>query len=357
MFPQSSPLSYQQKGWIAEFIYLLVIGVLSPLAVGLQIFDQFSFTLSLVLLNILQLPVIMLFYRVYLPFTIGKSRYLLATVLFPLYVFIYEIGSRLCSLAMIHLPFVPSAYRAQLESAHPGDFSGGYFNQSLGYTCLVLLAASSLYVVKLLFREKHHLQTVKTEKLQLELDQLKAQIQPHFFFNTLNNIYSLSVHQSKDTPRMIEGLSAIMRYVLYDCSQEKVSLEKEVAFLNNYVALEKLRHPGKELIELNIQGEVSGIFIEPLLLMPLVENSFKYGLYNQLPEKWVRLVLSVDEEELIFQASNVQVPDAAREATDYGGIGLKNLRKRLKLLYPGSHELTIYDERGIFTVTLILRFA
>ncbi|SIS96166.1 Histidine kinase [Filimonas lacunae] len=349
-------LTYQQKSLVAECVFLLVIGVLSPFAVGWQIYPQLSFILSLVLLNIFQLPAIVLFYRVYLPYTIGKGRYWLGVGLFPLYILVYELGSRLSSILLIHVPLIPQGYRQRLASAHPENLTQGYFNQSLGYTCLVLLAASSLYVVKLLFKNQHHLHTVATQKLQLELGQLKNQVQPHFFFNTLNNIYSLSVQQSPDAPRMIEGLSAIMRYVLYECSHDTVPLEQEVAFIKNYIHLENLRHSATDVIDFSIQGTISGTVIEPLLLMPLIENTFKHALHQHAAEKWVKLVLSVDEKELIFQTCNPQNQPHMQTANPYGGIGLANVRKRLALLYPGRHDLVIHDEPETFTVTLVISF-
>ncbi|NIG53391.1 sensor histidine kinase [Chitinophaga sp. Cy-1792] len=350
-------LSYRQKGLLAELVYLFVTGVLSPLAVGLQIFSQFSFTWSLVLLNIFQLPLIILFYRIFLPYTIGKGKYLLAVVLFPVYILLYELGSRLSSLLMIHFPFIPEVYRNNLLSAHPEDLSKGYFNQSLGYTCLVLLGATSLYVVKLLFKKQHNLSVVETEKLKLELNQLKIQIQPHFFFNTLNNIYSLSVQQSPGAPKMIEGLSSIMRYVIYECRHETVKLEQEVDFIRNYIYLENLRHTAMDLIDFSIQGEINNINIEPLLFMPLIENTFKHALGQHMQDKWVKMVLSVDENELIFQISNAKNLSAKMTADKYGGIGLVNVRKRLELLYPDNHELIIHDEPGIFTVTLVINIS
>jgi len=348
-----SELTYRKKGILAELIYLFFIGIVSPFVVGLQIFSQLSFTLSLVLLNILQLPVIIAFYRLYLPYTIGRGKYILAVLLFPVYVLLYELGSRLSSITLIHLPFVPEKYRSNLFSAHPEDFTQGYFNQSLGYTCLVLLAATSLYVLKLLFKNQHSLTSVETEKLKLELNQLKLQIQPHFFFNTLNNMYALSIQKSPETPKMIKGLSSIMRYVLYECNQEKVTLEKEVDFIKSYIQLESYRHSPSNLIEFSIQGDISKLMIEPLLFMPLIENTFKHVLHQHIADKWIRLVLSVDEQELIFQTSNTLVSPPTTAST-FGGIGLKNVRKRLELLYPHRHELRVFQEDDSFLVTLVI---
>ena len=349
-----STLNYKQKSLMAELIYLFVIGVLSPFAVGLQIFSSLSSVLSLVLVNIFQLPVIILFYRIYLPYTIEKRRYRLAVILLPVYLLLYELGSRLSFIIVIHLPFIPASYRNGLSSVHPEDLSQGYFNQSIGYTCLVLLAVTSLYVVKLLFKNQHNLNTVETEKLKLELNQLKSQIQPHFFFNTLNNMYSLSVQHSPETPGMITDLSGIMRYVLYDSSHEKVKLQQETDFIKSYIHLENLRHTQSNLIDFSVQGDTDDVMIEPLLFLPLIENTFKHALHQDIADKWVRLILSVDEKELIFQTSNPKVSPNIATDQNYGGIGLHNVRKRMELLYPNKHELIIHDEADSFIVTLVI---
>ncbi len=352
-----SSLNYKQKSLVAEIFYLVVIGILSPFGVGLQTWplSKISFSFSYVVINILQLPVIMLFYRVYLPYTVGKKRYLLLAILSPIYLMLYDLNERLGILAVIAMPFIPQGYRDNIKGAHSEDFTKGYFNTDIGYTCLVLLAASSLYIVKLLFKNQHNLYTLETEKLKLELNHLKSQVQPHFFFNTLNNMYSLSVQGSPKTPQMINDLSSIMRYVLYDTRNERVPLKQEIDFVNSYISLENLRHQETDIIDFSIQGDINSIEIEPLLLLPLIENTFKHSLHKDILNKWVKLVLTVDNDELIFQTSNPK--NATNETYDKlrSGIGLINVKKRLELLYPNKHELIIYNENGSFTVTLILQ--
>lgn len=347
-----SSLSYKQKSLIAEISYLVFIAVLSPFAVGLQIFSKLSFTLSLVLINILQLPVIVLFYRAYLPYTIGKKRYFLAGLLFPIYIILYDLNGRLSTLTVSALPFIPQGYRNNLKSAHAEDFTTGYFNQSIGYTCLVLLAATSIYVIKLLFKNQHNLFVLKHEKLKMELSHLKSQVQPHFFFNTLNNLYALSVQGSPKASPMIADLSDIMRYVLYNSENDKVPLQQEVDFIKSYIELENLRHDNKEVIEFSAQGTFDNIYIEPLIFLPLIENTFKHSLQKNTTEKWVKLVLSADEDEIVFQTSNPKSDNTVTVNT--GGIGLKNVRKRLKLLYSNKHQLELHDEDGVFTAILTI---
>jgi two-component system, LytTR family, sensor kinase len=351
-----SKLNYKQKSLIAEISYLLVIGVLSPFSVGLQTWtlNKIPYSLSYVVINILQLPVVVLFYRLYLPYTAGKKRYILFVVLLPVYIVLYGLSERLGIGAVIAMPFIPEGYRHNISGARPWDFTQGYFNTDIGYTFLILLAATSLYVIKLLFKNQHQLSTLETEKLKLELNQLKSQLQPHFFFNTINNMYSLSVQNSPKTPLMINDLSGIMRYMLYDTGNEKVPLRQEVEFIKSYISLENLRHDQADIVDFAVQGDINGIQIEPLLFLPLIENTFKHALHQDIPDKWVKLVLAVDDYELIFQTSNPKpTPDISYDRSR-SGIGLINVRKRLGLLYPGRHELVVHDEDNIFTVNLTI---
>ena len=144
-----------------------------------------------------------------------------------------------------------------------------------------------------------------------------------------------------------------MRYVLYESNQDKVKLEKEVDFIKSYIQLESFRHTPSNLIEFSTQGDIAQLMIEPLLFMPLIENTFKHVLHQNIVDKWIRIVLSVDEKELIFQTSNPLII-SDKKANELGGIGLKNVRKRLELLYPDRHEFMIYREDSSFVVTLII---
>jgi len=351
-----SALNYKQKSLVAELFYLFVIGVLSPLAIGLQNFTWLSYALSYTLLNMLSLlPAIILFYRAFLPQTIGRRRYVLFFALLPLYIGVYELNDRLGMLALLHMPFIPEGYKAAIRLAHPERLLSLHFTEYFGYTILVLLGATSLYLIRLLFKSQYNLSAIENEKLRLELNQLKTQLQPHFFFNTINNLYTLSMQNSPQAPKMIHDLSGIMRYILYDARNEQVPLQQEVDFIKSYINLENIRHNEKNTVELVVQGNTDGIRIEPLLFLPVIENTFKHALHADMPEKWVRLILAADEDELIFQAANPKSNERNTCIENGGGIGLPNIRKRLELLYPGRHELVIHDEAHTFTVILTIR--
>src|SRR6202012_3576294 len=164
-----------------------------------------------------------------------------------------------------HMPFIPEGYKNAIRQAHPERLLSLHFNEYFGYTILVLLAATSLYLIKLLFKNQYNLSTLENEKLKFELNQLKTQLQPHFFFNTINNLYTLSVQNSPQTPKMINDLSGIMRYILYDARNEQVPLQQEVDFIKSYINLENIRHNEKNIVGLVVQGNTDGIRIEPLL--------------------------------------------------------------------------------------------
>jgi sensor histidine kinase YesM len=349
-----SKLNYKQQSFIAEATGLFALGVIIPFSNGLQTWSKYSYIFSLILATCLTFPSILLFYRFYLPLTFGKKRYITFWLFFPLYIIIYELNVRLSSLFIIHMPFIPQGYRDNLASAHPENFSINYFNQNFGYTFLMLFSAASLYLVKNEFENRYRLYKLENEKLYLELNQLKSQLQPHFFFNTLNNLYVLSTQNSTKTSSMIADLSAIMRYILYDSLKEKVSLKNEIEFLHSYIALERIRHDDPGIIDFDIQGDIDHVQIEPLLFLPLVENSFKHALGKDIPGKYVKIVLSVDDDQLIFQTTNPFLKNDSK-LQGVGGIGLSNIAKRMDLLYPGSYQLEIEKDEETFTAILIVR--
>jgi sensor histidine kinase YesM len=345
--------SYDKKIRLAEYIYLIILSVIIPLAVGLQIFKQFSFTLSYILINLLQIPSILLFYRWLLPRTLFNSRYLAFVAALPVYLLIYELNARLSYFIEIYLPIIPEQYKQKLLLAQPFHWTGRLV-QNIDYTLLILLSSIGMVFIRELFNRQHIVDQLRSDKLQLELGQLKSQVQPHFFFNTLNNLYALSLQGSPKTSVTIANLSGIMRYVLYEAREEKVLLAKEIAFLHSYLDLERIRHTDEEIIQFGVQGNPSGILIEPLLFLPLIENCFKHSLAYKIPGNQVQILMTVDDEEINFQTTNLVTAKPEDRAKE-GGIGLYNVRKRLELLYPDRHHLLVNEEKCRFVVTLSIQ--
>lgn len=189
----------------------------------------------------------------------------------------------------------------------------------------------------------------------LQVEQLKTQLQPHFLFNTLNSIYGLSLMGSPETPRFILLLSELMRYVLYDRGKEYIGLPEEVAFLENYFEMEQRKYPGAQ-IQLTTHGMAAGVQVPPLLLLPLVENSFKHGRHHFSDAASVQATLSSQPGRLHFLIENDMLPEApAATAKRSGGIGLQNIRQRLQLYYPGAHELHLTEHAGRYRAELTLQ--
>jgi sensor histidine kinase YesM len=203
------------------------------------------------------------------------------------------------------------------------------------------------------FRSERKAVALEVEKLNLEKDFLKAQLNPHFLFNTLNNLYGLSLRKDDQTPEVITQLSEMMRYTLYESNADLVPLEKELQYLQNYVRLEKMRYEQDANIVCEIDdAQVHGHMIAPLLTFTFVENAFKYGLKRRTGG-FIQLAIAVKDKCFYFSASNDKAE--AKENNGFGGIGIDNARKRLQLLYPSRHTLSITDTGTTFCVELTIK--
>ncbi len=239
--------------------------------------------------------------------------------------------------------------------------------QILGFNYIVAVILGELYVVGLTTSIKLTIDWLRYQKktkqlikknLETELDLLKSQIQPHFFFNTLNNLYALTLEKSDKAPEIVLKLSELMSYILYQASNTRhVSLLKEVVQMQNYLDLEKLRFGKRLRLNFEMQGEVEEAEIAPLILLPFIENVFKHGVRNQLEELCIEMFLKVEGHELTFVVSNPKPPqvtlsDNLSPLNLVGGVGIKNAKRRLDLLYNGKFELNIQEDKNRYTVEL-----
>jgi two-component system LytT family sensor kinase len=193
--------------------------------------------------------------------------------------------------------------------------------------------------------------------LQSELDFLKAQLNPHFLFNSINNIYVLLDENKEKASEILLKFSELMRYQLYECNVMAISLSKELQFLGNYIEFENLRYSNKISVSYNInQVDAGGLVIAPLLLQPFIENAFKHTPKKKEQQSRVQVHTTLRGTEFLFEVTNTV--DASQTASDLpGGIGLKNVKKRLKLLYPGRHDLKITKTDQQYTIVLKLTLA
>lgn len=187
-----------------------------------------------------------------------------------------------------------------------------------------------------------------------ELALLRSQVNPHFLFNTLNNIYSLVCKKSPDAPEAIMKLSSIMRYMLYDANTDFVLLEKEIEYLESFIELQKLRIRHTDFVELRIEGEVGNKTIAPMLLIPFVENAFKHGSKSgPSPGIWIHLVAT--PHQLLFEVTNHVKKNFLVSKDNIGGIGLNNIKRRLEILYPGKYVLKTNHDNDLYKVKLLIQ--
>jgi LytS/YehU family sensor histidine kinase len=220
------------------------------------------------------------------------------------------------------------------------------------YFAFVLVFAVGLAVssIQEWFKSEETKKELEHEKLNTELSLLKSQINPHFFFNTLNNIYSLAIVKSEETASSILKLSAIMRYVLTETEQKLVPLANEIEFMQNYINLQSVRLTDKVKLNVEITGNIDGRKIAPLLFIPFVENAFKYGV-STIEASAITIRLHVEGNIVRLFVQN-HVVKGAKQSNVNTGIGIVNVRRRLELLYPKKHTLLIDEKNGQYTVNL-----
>ena len=199
--------------------------------------------------------------------------------------------------------------------------------------------------------------TVENEKLTAELNFLKAQINPHFLFNTLNNLYYLAYTQSPNTPEIIAKLSNMMRYMIYDSNYPEVPLKKEIEYMENYISLERLRLNDQIPITFDIEGDPEVYRITPLIFITFLENAFKHGVSNSNPGSWVKIKLQLEGKDCIYEIENSRAGSVKPESGEKSGIGLQNVTRRLELSYPGRHVLEVRDNPETYKVTLKLKLS
>jgi len=237
-------------------------------------------------------------------------------------------------------------------------------NANVRYNAKVLLHfGGTMYMIReymVLFALAYFIKSAKQEQqmnaltqqqLKTELKYLKVQLQPHFFFNTLNNIYALTLRQSEKAAPLVARHSEMMRYILYNSPNENVGLQQEIDFLKNYSEVESVRYSEKINIIFETQGTNNTMVIEPLLLLPFIENTFKHGIREEMDNGYVHIIICLIENELTLETKNSKTPLANKE---HKGIGLENAAKRLDLLYPGNHLLEIIDSDDSYEVRLTI---
>ena len=231
------------------------------------------------------------------------------------------------------------------------DWDTGYILRCIVRSNSVFAVAAALKILSFWFQKEQEALILQQEKTTAELNFLKFQIQPHFFFNTLNTLYGLTLTSSKKAPELVLKLSDLMRYLLYETRADKVPLKKEIQYLTNYMELEKMRFDNYYNIQFTINGSLDGQLIPPMLLLPFVENAFKHSLCEEENNAFIAIAISIHSDYLTFKVENT-INKNEHSLNETGGIGLKNVKKRLDLLFPKTHQLKILAEQGMYLISL-----
>ena len=320
---------------------------------GLQVFalDQFEHRYVANLLSALaQLPAQLLFTYLTLyglmPLFLVPRRYLPFGLLTSLTLLLCGVLYWESTYYLYLVPFAPE----RLVEERPWDL--GRFVLCAFYLLCTSSILIGFHLIRFSFRQQQVNQQLIIANQRIELKSLKDQVNPHFLFNTLNNLYGLTSQDPKKAGEVVLRLGQLMQYMLYEGNMAKVPLRKEIAYLQNYLALERIRYGDRLQVSLQISGATDAVMLAPLILLPFVENAFKHGVSRQLDDAWLQIQLMVNANELIFKVENSkpELPNS-EPAT---GIGLPNIAKRLQLIYPNCHQLRQLNGAGTYLVTLKL---
>jgi hypothetical protein len=253
----------------------------------------------------------------------------------------------------------PGTERPQWMKGNPDRVNRQFFNpfrrMRLLYSFTQMLAiyflSTAFKTSQLALKREKEASELKTSNLNSELKFLRSQINPHFLFNALNNIYSLSVMKSEKTPDNILKLSDMLRYIIYDCNSDRVPLEKEINYINNYIDLQKLKDDEIANIDIDFAKADLKSMIAPMIFIPFIENGFKHSKIEDVGQGWIKIKIENLDGKLLFVIRNsVKKEEYTKDRV--GGIGLENVQRRLQLLYPNKHILSIEPSTEEFSVRL-----
>jgi two-component system, LytTR family, sensor kinase len=329
-------VSYHILFWA---VYIPLNATFACLLQGLNIYDYFwqAITQELVLSPVKMLLVYFIFYVLLPKFLENSKIFALIVSAFFSYIttgLIYRAVEGYIYLPTFFPQIKPLFYNFE-------SLMFAYFD-----VFITTSAALSIKMIKLNYQKIEHEKALVREKLSAELDFLRAQTNPHFLFNTLNNLYGLARKKNDRTPDAILMLSKIMRFMLYDCRVPRIQVSGEAKVIKDYIELEKLRYNTRLTVEYSEEMDNPGTLIAPLLLLPFVENSFKHGAHSSTDAAVIRIQLRLKDNQLEFNVENTFDAEGIRAVKDpnASGIGIRNERRQLELIYPNEHTLSMGED-------------
>lgn len=275
-----------------------------------------------------------------LPFYLKKRKLLTTVFLIGLVLFSATLGERVFLRIINNLP-------VNYESIFGVTFLYLFLE-----TNFMVGIAFSIKIIKKWLEQQEEKHEMEKQNLKSELNFLKVQLNPHFLFNTMNNLYSLSLEKSSKTSEGIAKTAELLRSVLYECNDSEIPLEKEVNLLENYIELEKMRYGNRLQVNFNVKGPVNDYKIAPMLLFTFVENCFKHGCSNNTEKPDIAVLLKANQQRIKFTTENNKAKKRKDNSKKSGGIGLNNAKKRLEIIYPERHRLTVSEDDNHFKLNL-----
>ncbi len=316
----------------AEVFCWLIFALINPLVNSLGIFPhQKSIWIVLLVINLLLLPLYILYSRIIVPKFLFPGKWLVygaLTVLFSL-------------LVQTLLFLLYKIVRSILFGAGQDYFfysSISIVRENAWIIIHICLAVSIAYLRKKL-DEEDKMETIQKENTYYKLRYFRTQLNPHFLFNTLNSIYSLSLNKTDKTPEVVIRLADIMRFLIYECNEDKIPLDKEIEFIRNYIEIERIRYDAD--IQFTVEGNTEGVMIEPFLFISFIENGFKHAIDNSFAKPFIYISLKVSPDQIALNVINNTSLELEKQAKKIQGKGLLNSKSVLELLYPDAYALDI----------------
>lgn len=260
----------------------------------------------------------------------------------------------ICTSSIIKMNVIGNLLNTPLLLQWSANLKKSIYDNIIPHFFLVIAGAAGKLMMDY-GRLQQRMAVTAKEKAEAELNFLKSQINPHFVFNSLNSVYFLINKDNLEAREALHKFSEMLRYQLYEMNEEKVPIEKEVRYLKDYMDLQQLRKDEKYAVQFHCSNDVKGFYIEPLLLIPLVENAFKHISHHNDKTNFVKVDMNRENGSFLFDINNSKENLPTTEL--HGGIGLQNVKRRLELLYPGRHELRIQETGDNFSVHLNLRLS
>ena len=321
-----------------ELFCWFIFALIHPLADCLGVFPAHQLTwIVLFLISLLLLPLYMMY-----------SRLIVPRFLFAKKIIVFVLATFLFVMLLHSLTYLFFNLFKPLVNSNPQNYfsysSSGFARESFWIIVNTLLSVSIAWL-RLKLDEKDSLGALQKENTFYKVRYFRTQLNPHFLFNTLNSIYSLSLNNMEKTPEVVIRLADIMRFLIYECNEDKIPLHKEIEFIRNYIEIEKIRYDAD--IEFTIEGETEGIMIEPFLFIAFIENGFKHAIDNSFAKPFIYIKLKVEEGQIAINVINNTSLELENQAKKIQGKGLSNSKNVLELLYPDSYELDIIQtEKG-----------